>query len=94
VTDLGELAELFDLRCHLCGKAGADALDDPDRLRAILHPDPLTATAKRVETPMRLRTIRQADVERIGRPVHRRCRPGWQVPERETPPYDILRSVR
>jgi hypothetical protein len=94
VTDLEELAEVFDLRCHRCGRTGADTLDDPAALREFLHPEPLTGTARRLERPAQLRTIRQADVERIGRPVHRRCQPGWKAPERRTPPYDLSRSVR
>jgi hypothetical protein len=94
VTDLAELAEVFDLRCRRCGRAGADVPEHPAELRAFLHPQPLTGTAWRLERPVQRRTIRQQEVERIGRPVHRKCRPGWKPPERgERPPYDLLRSV-
>jgi hypothetical protein len=94
VTDLAELAEVFDLRCHWCGRAGADVLEHPAELRPFLHPQPLTSTARRLERPVQLRTIRAEDVERIGWPVHRKCRPGWRPPDRgERPPYDLLRSV-
>jgi hypothetical protein len=96
VSDLGELAELFGLRCWRCGRAGADALDEPGALRALLHPEPLTGAARLLERPQLLRTIRQADVERAGRPVHRECRPGWRPRERgEQPPAGYFdRSVR
>jgi len=94
MTDLAELAEVFDLRCRRCGRAGADVFEHPAELAAFLHPQPLTSTARRLERPVQLRTIRVEDVERVGLPVHRRCRPGWRPPERgERPPYDLLRSV-
>ena len=94
MTDLAEIEEVFDMRCYRCGKAGAEVLEHPAELRAFLHPAPLTSTAQRLERPVQLRTIRQADVERIGRPVHRTCQPGWRAPERgERPAYDLLRSV-
>jgi hypothetical protein len=94
VSDLNELAEVFDLRCWRCGRASADVLERPGELREFLYPEPLTGVARRLERPVQLRTIRVEDVERIGRPVHKRCRPGWRPPERgERPPYDLLRSV-
>jgi hypothetical protein len=96
MIDLDELSQIFDLRCHRCGRVGADALEHPAELRAFLHPAELTAVARRVETPA-LRTIRQADVERVGWPVHRKCRPGWRLPQRglPTPPAGYFdRSVR
>jgi hypothetical protein len=96
MTDLEELTQLFDLRCHRCQRAGADVLEHPAGLSRFLHPEPLTSAARRLERPVQLRTIRAEDVERIGRPVHRRCRPGWQQPEQPEPkraPYDLLRSV-
>jgi hypothetical protein len=94
VNDLAELAEVFDLRCRRCGKAGADVFERPAELAAFLHPAPLTGEARRLDRPVQLRTIRAEDVERIGRPVHRKCRPGWKPPDRgERPPYDLLRSV-
>ena len=94
MNDVDELAEVFDLRCHRCGRAGAEVLELPAELEAFLHPQPLTGEARRLERPVQLRTIRQADVERVGLPVHRKCRPGWRPLERgEQPPYDLLRSV-
>jgi hypothetical protein len=94
VNDLNELADVFDLRCQVCGRAGADVLERQAELRAFLHPQPLTGTARRLDRPVQLRTIRAEDVERIGRRVHRKCRPGWKPPGRgERPPYDLLRSV-
>ena len=52
MTDLAELAEVFDLRCYRCGKAGAEVLEHPAELRAFLHPAPLTSTAQRLERPV------------------------------------------
>jgi hypothetical protein len=85
MTDLAELAEVFDLRCHRCGRAGADVFEHPAELEAFLHPAPLTGEARRLDRPVQLRTIRVEDVERIGRPVHRKCRPGWRQPDRPEP---------
>jgi hypothetical protein len=36
----------------------------------------MAAVARRLERRVQLRTIRAEDVERIGRPVYRKCRPG------------------
>jgi hypothetical protein len=55
----------------------------------------LAVVARRLDRPVQLRTIRVEDVERIGLPGHRKCRPGWKPPERPEraqPPYDLLRS--
>jgi hypothetical protein len=96
MTDLEELTQLFDLRCRRCGKAGADVFERPAELEAFLHPQPLTSTARRLDRPVQLRTIRVEDVQRIGLPAHRTCRPGWRPPERperKTPPYDLSKSV-
>jgi len=82
VSDLAELAEVFGLRCRRCGRAGADVLEHPAELRAFLHPQPLTGTARPLEQPVQLRTICQQDVERIELPVHRRDASPGVVPHR------------
>jgi hypothetical protein len=85
MTDLEELAQVVDLKCYRCGRIGADTLEHPRELEEFLHPAPLTSQPRRLERPVQLRTIRAEDVERIGLPVHRKCRPGWRPPDRSEP---------
>jgi hypothetical protein len=100
VTGLGELAEVFDLRCHRCGKPGPDMVEDAAALERLLAPGALTGQAA-IRAPFGIRTVHQADIDAV-RPVHKRCpgqngQNGMTLPadrrEAGKAPYDLLRSV-